>query len=87
MTWKVARGDEQVPGKGTPVHAVSTGTSTPQNAESPEQPDDAADTVDATDAAVKRASELDVDLTEVQGSGKDGRVTADDVESAAETSD
>lgn len=38
---------------------------------------------DATDAAARKADELGVDLTAVEGSGKDGRVTVADVEAAA----
>lgn len=40
--------------------------------------------VDATPAAVELAQEADVELTTVKGSGKGGRVTKRDVESAAE---
>jgi pyruvate/2-oxoglutarate dehydrogenase complex dihydrolipoamide acyltransferase (E2) component len=43
-----------------------------------------ADKQHATDAAVKLADELDVDLDEVEGSGKDDRVTVHDVRAAAE---
>lgn len=42
------------------------------------------DDVEATDAAKAKAEELGVDLSEVKGSGKEGRVTAPDVEAAAE---
>lgn len=38
----------------------------------------------ATDAARKLADELGLDITEVDGTGKDGKVTKDDVEAAAE---
>jgi len=40
--------------------------------------------VDATDAAEEKAEELDVDITEVEGSGQEGRVLVDDVEEAAD---
>ena len=40
--------------------------------------------VEATDAAERRADELDVDLSEVEGSGAEGRVLVEDVEEAAE---
>jgi hypothetical protein len=43
-----------------------------------------ADKHHATDAAVKLADELDVDLDEVEGSGKDDKVTVHDVRAAAE---
>lgn len=39
---------------------------------------------EATEAARKRAEEKDVDLKEVEGSGKDGTIIAPDVEAAAE---
>lgn len=40
--------------------------------------------IDATDAAIKLASEHDIDLKEVAGSGKDGRITKGDVEGLIE---
>ena len=41
--------------------------------------------VDATDAARREARERGVDLTEVEGTGTDGRITVDDVRSHAES--
>lgn len=38
----------------------------------------------ATDAAVELAAELGVNLTEVEGTGRDGRITVADVRAAAE---
>ena len=40
------------------------------------------DDVEATEAAERKASELDVDLAEVEGSGSEGRVLVEDVEEA-----
>src|ERR671921_312779 len=40
--------------------------------------------VEATDAAERRAEELDVDISGVQGSGAEGRVLVEDVEEEAE---
>jgi pyruvate/2-oxoglutarate dehydrogenase complex dihydrolipoamide acyltransferase (E2) component len=40
--------------------------------------------VDATDAARRDARELGIDITEVEGTGSDGRVTVDDVKNFAE---
>lgn len=40
--------------------------------------------VEATEAAERRADELDVDLSEVEGSGTEGRVTVEDVEEEAD---
>jgi pyruvate/2-oxoglutarate dehydrogenase complex dihydrolipoamide acyltransferase (E2) component len=41
--------------------------------------------VDATDAARRHARELGIDLTEIEGTGSDGRITVDDVKKLAET--
>lgn len=40
--------------------------------------------VDATDAARREARELGIDLTELEGTGTDGRITVDDVKKFAE---
>jgi large subunit ribosomal protein L20 len=54
---------------------------TPEAAEAPEA--EAQDEVNATDAAARKAEELDVDLSAVEGSGQGGRITVGDVEKAA----
>ena len=41
--------------------------------------------IEATDAARRQAQELGVDLTEVEGTGSDGRITVDDVKNVAES--
>ena len=41
--------------------------------------------IDATDAARRQARELDIDLTEIEGTGTDGRITVDDVKKFAES--
>lgn len=41
--------------------------------------------IDATDAARRQARELGLDLTEIEGTGTDGRITVDDVKKAAES--
>ncbi len=41
--------------------------------------------VDATDAARRQAREQGVDLTEIEGTGTDGRITVDDVRTYAES--
>jgi large subunit ribosomal protein L20 len=45
---------------------------------------DSEEPVEATEAAERRAEELDVDLSEVEGSGAEGRVTVEDVEEEAD---
>jgi pyruvate/2-oxoglutarate dehydrogenase complex dihydrolipoamide acyltransferase (E2) component len=42
---------------------------------------------DATDAARRQARELGVDLTEIEGTGTDGRITVDDVKKFAESAE
>jgi hypothetical protein len=49
--------------------------------------DDTESRAEATEAAERRAQELGVDLTSVEGSGPGGRVTARDVENAQRPSD
>lgn len=83
----VSRGHQQVPGHGTPVGFQTFFPSAPSLAPSvpdEDSPQPSQDAPDATDAAVAKAEELDVDLSEVDGSGADGRITVEDVESAAE---
>jgi pyruvate/2-oxoglutarate dehydrogenase complex dihydrolipoamide acyltransferase (E2) component len=41
--------------------------------------------VEATDAARREARELGVDLTEIEGTGSEGRITVDDVKKVAES--
>jgi len=43
--------------------------------------------VDATDAARRNARELGIDITEIEGTGSDGRVTVDDVKNFAEAAE
>ena len=43
--------------------------------------------VDATDAARRDARELGIDITEVEGTGSEGRITVDDVRSFAEAAE
>ncbi len=52
--------------------------------EAPERPAPEHESVPASPATRRRARELDVDLTEVEGSGPHGRVTTEDVERTAE---
>ena len=44
----------------------------------------ATDEHDATEAAIRQASELGVDLGELEGSGAEGRITVRDVKQAAQ---
>lgn len=43
--------------------------------------------IDATDAARREAKERGLDLTEVEGTGSDGRITVDDVKKAADAAE
>src|SRR5918995_5271904 len=58
-----------------------------QAAQTPADANGSADgeVVDATDAAQRKARELGVDLTTVEGTGTDGRITVDDVRKKGES--
>ena len=43
--------------------------------------------IDVTEPAERRAEELDVDLSEAEGSGSEGRILVSDVEEAADSDD
>ena len=63
--------------------AGGTGAATRQADEVAEQADEPKSEVDATPAAERRAEELGVDLSQVRGTGSGGRITVNDVQSAA----
>ncbi|MBA2715396.1 MAG: 50S ribosomal protein L20 [Rubrobacteraceae bacterium] len=63
------------------IEAVQPETPAETPAEVPEA--EAEDEVNATDAAARKAEELDVDLSAVEGTGQGGRITVGDVERAA----
>src|SRR5215207_1189465 len=54
-----------------------------EQAEEAAEEDTGATDVEATDAARRKAGELDVDLSSVEGTGQGGRITVGDVEKAA----
>lgn len=83
--WKTNRGGEQVPGRGTPVGRPSK---RPGAVVATVSSDDTVQeqAPDATERAQELAEELDVDLDTVDGTGEDGRITADDVRDAADES-
>ncbi len=57
---------------------------TPAEAPPAEVPEaEAEDEVNATDAAARKAEEIEVDLSTVEGTGQGGRITVGDVEKAA----
>jgi pyruvate/2-oxoglutarate dehydrogenase complex dihydrolipoamide acyltransferase (E2) component len=60
-------------------------TAVPNGAESVEEGRGPREAPEATPAAARKAQELGVDLSEVEGSGADGKITADDVAKAAES--
>jgi len=67
------------------IEAVQPETPTEAPAEAPAEvlEAEAENEVNATDAAARKAEELDVDLSAVEGTGQDGRITVGDVERAA----
>ncbi len=54
-----------------------------EEVEQAEPAEDSDGEVEATDAAARKAEELDVDLSSVEGTGQGGRITVGDVEKAA----
>lgn len=64
---------------------LQAGEYLPKDADAEAAPNADDDDVEATKAAQAKADELGVDLANVQGSGKDGRVTVSDVEAAADS--
>jgi large subunit ribosomal protein L20 len=68
---------ERAPQQEEPVAEAETAEAEPASTE-PE-----AESVEATEAAERDAEELGVDVTEVEGSGEEGRVLVEDVEEAA----
>ena len=72
------------PGPGPATRPVGgTGAANRQADEAEEQADEPKSEVDATPAAERRAEELGVDLSQVRGTGSGGRITVNDVQSAA----
>jgi pyruvate/2-oxoglutarate dehydrogenase complex dihydrolipoamide acyltransferase (E2) component len=64
----------------------STGRTTEAPAEwvdEAEEVDTSEDEIEATEAAGRKAEELNVDLSRVEGTGQGGRITVGDVEKAA----
>lgn len=68
-----------------PVHysEESSGPSTRRAQQSEEHGEHYYEDIDTTGAAAELAAELGVDLSDIEGSGKDGRITKADVEKAA----
>jgi large subunit ribosomal protein L20 len=54
-----------------------------ERAEETEEVETSEDEIEATDAARRKAEELNVDLSSVEGTGQGGRITVGDVEKAA----
>jgi pyruvate/2-oxoglutarate dehydrogenase complex dihydrolipoamide acyltransferase (E2) component len=63
---------------------TSAGTHTDNDASVAEEAAESTSEVKATPAATRKAKELGVDLSMVEGTGSGGRITVQDVESAAE---
>ena len=70
-----------------PEQPVSSTVRTPEapaeQVEETEEVETSEDEVEATDAASRKAEELNVDLSSVEGTGQGGRITVGDVEKAA----
>jgi pyruvate dehydrogenase E2 component (dihydrolipoamide acetyltransferase) len=62
----------------------SAGSSTDNDESAAEEDVEAESEVKATPAATRKAKELGTDLSMVEGTGSDGRITVRDVENAAE---
>ena len=54
-----------------------------EQVEETEEVETSEEEIEATDAANRKAEELDVDLSSVEGTGQEGRITVGDVEKAA----
>jgi pyruvate/2-oxoglutarate dehydrogenase complex dihydrolipoamide acyltransferase (E2) component len=67
-----------------PEQPVSSAGRTPQSpAEQVEEVETSEEDIEATEAARRKAEELNVDLSSVEGTGQGGRITVGDVEKAA----
>jgi large subunit ribosomal protein L20 len=70
-----------------PEQPVSSTVRTPEapaeRVEETEEVETSEDEIEATDAASRKAEELNVDLSSVEGTGQGGRITVGDVEKAA----
>jgi large subunit ribosomal protein L20 len=67
-----------------PVSSTARAPEAPaEQVEETEEVETSVDEIEATDAASRKAEELNVDLTSVEGTGQGGRITVGDVEKAA----
>jgi pyruvate/2-oxoglutarate dehydrogenase complex dihydrolipoamide acyltransferase (E2) component len=66
-----------------PASRPAAGDATRRAGEATEQADEPESEVEATPAAVRRAEELGVDLSQVRGTGSGGRIVVKDVQRAA----
>lgn len=66
--------------------AAETAAGEPESEASVEAAEEESE-VNATDAAARKAEELGVDLTQVEGTGAEGRITVGDVDKAAKKAD
>jgi pyruvate/2-oxoglutarate dehydrogenase complex dihydrolipoamide acyltransferase (E2) component len=80
---------QESPGRQAPSggrETLASGDATRRAGEAAEQADEPESGVEATPAADRRAEELGVDLSQVRGTGSGGRITVNDVQSAAKKS-
>jgi large subunit ribosomal protein L20 len=70
-----------------PEQPISSTVRAPQahaeQVEETEEEETSEEEIEATDAAIRKAEELDVDLSSVEGTGQEGRIIVGDVEKAA----
>ncbi|MDP8946345.1 MAG: E3 binding domain-containing protein [Actinomycetota bacterium] len=70
-----------------PEQPISSASRTPaapaEQVEEAEEVETSEDDIEATEAAGRKAEELNVDLSSVEGTGQGGRITVGDVEKAA----
>jgi len=78
--------DESTPATGEPGEGVDAGLEEEAvlgEASTPEEAGEQKDKVHATPAALRKAEELGVDLSQIEGTGSGGRITVKDVTEAA----
>jgi pyruvate/2-oxoglutarate dehydrogenase complex dihydrolipoamide acyltransferase (E2) component len=81
--WAEAQSLRRREGQGAEPDVAEPDVAEPDVAEPAAGGGDASRTLEATEAARRKAEEMGVDLTEVRGTGADGRITVEDVKRTA----